>query len=406
VSRGVRALLDQCAWCRCGLAVAALMTALLTPVPVHAEPPGLRPEVMDAHKFDAEFNETLVTVPVSVKTADGVLRKAEFQLTIFRPAGAGPFPVAVFNHGRGFDRDYPSRIRGSRLVYYFLRRGIAVLVPTRVGYGGLGLKPDPEIGLRSCSEEGIELQIASVAAHNLAALAYAKTLPWADTSRVIVSGASVGGYTSIAAAARGIPGAIAVMNFAGGAGGNPKKTPGKPCGPDRITKVFAKAGETLRAPTLWVYAENDLFWGAALPRMWHDAFKRAGGVGPFVNAGVVEGEGHNVVFNGFHVWRRSADAFLAGFGFKSPMSENAPARSGYAALDDVSKLPAKAATTEQGYRSFLRSDIPRTFALAPSGAWSIRAGKPSSMQDALTACAALAKQACKAYAVDDEVVWK
>lgn len=390
---------------RCGLIAVASLPAAFSSTLARAEPPVLRPEVMDAHKFDADSNETLVTLPVKVQIADGSYRTVEFQLTVFRPVGPGPFPVALMHHGRGPDRTYPSRIRGNRLVTYFVRRGFAVLVPTRTGYGGLGSRIDPELGLRACDEISTDRQISSVAAHSLAALDYAKAQPWADMRRVIVSGGSVGGYTSVVAAARGVPGAIAVMNFAGGAGGNPKKSPNKPCNPERITKAFAKAGQTLRLPTLWVYAANDLYWGPELPKMWHAAFTKAGGRAEFVALGTIEGEGHQVVRDGFTGWRKPADAFMAKLGFNAPVTLDAPRPSDFAALDDVAKLPLQSAAAQAGYRNFLRADLPRVFVLSPGGGWAYRSGKPGGLADALALCAKGAKVACTAYAVDDAVVW-
>ena len=388
----------------CGLLALAFAFALPLGM-ARAEPPLLRPEVMDAHAFAVDYNETLVTLPVRVQIADGSYLNAEFQLTVFRPTGVGPFPLALVNHGRGPDRTYPSRVRGNRLVTYFVRRGFAVLVPTRAGYGGLGSRIDPEVGLRACDDMSIDRQISSVAAHTLAALDYAKAQPWADMSRVIVSGGSVGGYTSVVAAARGVPGALAVMNFAGGSGGNPKKSPGKPCNPERITKVFAKAGQTLRLPTLWVYAANDAYWGEALPKAWHAAFTQAGGRAEFVGLGTIEGEGHNAVGEGFAGWRKPADVFLTRLGFSAPVTLGAPKASGFAALEDAAKMPLQTAAAQAGYRNFLRADLPRVFVMSPGGAWAFRSGKPDSLSDALAHCTKGAKTACTPYAVDDAVVW-
>ena len=84
-----------------------------------------------------------------------------------------------------------------------------------------------------------------------------------------------------------------------------------------------------------------------------------------------------------------------------------PSPSGYAAIDDISKLPLITAQGLAGYQRFLRSAFPRAFAISPGGAhW---AWKGSSMDDvsqlALSRCAESAHTTCQLYANDDEVVW-
>jgi dienelactone hydrolase len=373
---------------------------------VRAEPPQTREEVMSAHRFDRDHREALITLPITVRVPDGTSRTTEFQLTHFRPAGAGPFPVAVVHHGRGLDRSYPSRQRTSPLVYYFLRRGFAVFVPTRVGYGGLGGTIDPEIGLSGCDDRGIEQQIHSVGLHTDATLAFALDQPWVDRDRIVIAGGSVGGYTSVAGGTRGVPGVVGILNFAGGVGGNPKRSPGAPCRPERVTQAFAAAARVTHVPTLWVYAENDRYWGAALPRKWFAAFVGAGGRGEFIGLPPIGSDGHFVVSDGLRHWRRPADQFLGGLGFAAPAVADSPPESGYAALEDASKLPNAGTGMRAGYERFLNADLPRAFVVGQTGQWVLRSGKANALADALERCETVMKSACKAYAVDDRVVYR
>jgi dienelactone hydrolase len=368
------------------------------------EPPNTRAEIMAAHTFDKTYREALVSLPIVVRDVSGNDHTTEFQLTYVRPAGEGPFPLAIMHHGRGPDRSYPSRRRGDRIVSYFLRRGFAVLIPTRVGYGGLGGTIDIETGLRGCDEIGIEQQISSVRSHTLASLAFARAQAWADASRVMIAGASVGGYTSIAGTTHGVPGVIGVLNFAGGSGGSPKRSPMLPCRPERIEAAMARAGRAATVPSLWVYAENDKYWGPKHPRAWHSAYANAGGKAEFLMLPPYENDGHEVG-SAVYLWRHTADAFLGSLGFKPPRTTDAPPASSFAKLDEITKLPVVGKTTVSGYERFLRTDLPRAFVLAPSGAWTYRSGQSLGLREALEQCRAVHKVECKAYAVDDDVVW-
>lgn len=360
---------------------------------------------MSAHQFLAPLRETLVTLAITVPTADGVRHATEFQLTYYRPQGDGPFPLAVFHHGRGADNSYPSRSRGGLIVEYLARRGFAVLLPTRVGYGGLGRTVDPEVGPGGCNLAAAERQIANVLAHTEAAIAFARRQPWADAGRVLIAGGSVGGYTSVVIAGRGVAGVIGVLNFAGGTGGNPKRRPATPCNPERLSQVLAAAGRGSRVATLWVYAENDKFWGPKHPRDWHRAFVAGGGNAELLMLGPLGSDGHEILVPGFPQWRPVADRFLERLGFPPPRTPDAPPATAFAALADESKVPANDNARTSGYARFLRSDLPRAFVIAPNGGWAFASGRVSSLVDALARCAAATKMTCKPYAVDDSVVW-
>jgi dienelactone hydrolase len=284
-----------------------------------AEPPTARPELMAAHTFNKELRETLFSVPVQIRTVrDKVLHNTEMQLTTYRPAGPGPFPLLIYQHGRSLERSYPSRFRAPILARHFVRRGFAVLVPTRIGYGGLGAKIDPESGGMSCSDYALDLQVDAVLTQTRAVLAFAQTLPWATPARVVLAGQSVGGYTSVVAASRGISSVSGVINLAGGAGARSKGPPGNPFCPERVTKIFSEAGKTLRLPTLWIYARNDRAWGAQHPVTWHKAFVDAGGKADFISLAEVAGDGHGEISNSVQLWRGPVDGFLSNLGFKLP----------------------------------------------------------------------------------------
>jgi hypothetical protein len=83
-----------------------------------------------------------------------------------------------------------------------------------------------------------------------------------------------------------------------------------------------------------------------------------------------------------------------------------PGATGFAAIEDIDKVPLHDDAARQAYQRFLAAGLPRAFALSPDGRfWSWKAGDFDSITPALTHCPQAAKQACKLYAVDDYVVW-
>jgi dienelactone hydrolase len=380
-----------------------LALLLLGLTATRSEPVSTRPEVLGPARLEAALNESVLTLPVTITLANGRRQTVETMLTVFRPSGAGPFPLVILSHGRNSDRTEQSRTRMLSVAAFFVRRGFAVLVPHRVGYGGF-TAIDPERGGVACSDASARQQIDAVRAHVSAALDAAQKQAWADAKRVLLVGQSVGGYTSIATAALGHSGVVGVINFAGGAGARMKAPPGKPLCPERVERVLRSAGQTLRLPTLWIYGRNDRFWGAEWPKRWHAAFRSAGGVGELVFIDNAPGDGHGAIGE-INLWRRSVDAFLKTLGVKPPAAAGAPPATAFARLDEIEKLPATSERARTGYMRFLRGDLPRAFVVGANGSWAFQNGRSNALADALAECARHAKSDCKPYAVDDAVVW-
>ena len=264
-----------------------------------------------AARAGATLNEEVVRVP----GPDGRTLVA----TWYRPAGAGPFPLIVLSHGSPFDpaaRPAMDRYRVLTPIGAFVARGYAVLVPMRRGFGatggafaeGYGTCANPDY-LRAGNEAARDI---------LAAMAYGQAQGFVRRDAVLLVGQSLGGYASIAAASRQPRGLVGVVNFAGGNGGNPAKTPGEPCRPERLSQVFAVWGASARVPVLWHYAENDHFFAPHHVRAWHSAFAKAGGIGPLVMQPPFGRDGHGVFSStdGVRVWAPAFDRFVAEFGIR------------------------------------------------------------------------------------------
>jgi dienelactone hydrolase len=367
-----------------------------------AEPSGAAPA-----QLATEINETIVKVPVTVEPLFGGARTGEMLITHFKPPGNGPFPAVLMHHGRGVDRANPGRWRYINVAQYWTRRGFAVFIPTRLGYGDTGLEPDPEF-TGPCNSKRYDVAAAAVVVQSKAGLDYASQQPWVDKNKMIVMGQSMGGFTTILTMGQKYPGVIAGINFAGGAGGDPILLRGNPCSPFMLGSLFGSAGKFNQGstPMLWIYSENDLYWGPSLPKKWFDAYTEAGGKAQFTQFPPIGADGHSLINTGFGLWRPIVDQFISSLGFATPKNANAPETSNFADLADTSKVPlVNQETKDVGYKRFLNTDVPRAFAIGPKGEWSFQSGERS-IERALERCAGSAKTDCKLYAVDDAVVWK
>ena len=258
-----------------------------------------------------------VRLPMEVE-GDAVALVAE----LLRPPGPGPFPLVIFSHGRAgtpAERAALARPLPAAQARYWLARGVAVLAPVRPGYGATGGADRENSGARWHGPVCLGApDYAATASHArdtvTAAWRWARAQPWVQTDRLLLVGQSVGGLTTMAAAALDLPGVIGAVNFAGGAGGNPHGAPGHSCRPERLATVYGAMGPLVHVPTLWLYASNDEYWGAEAPRGWFDAFAAGGSAARFVQTGPVEGGGHQLVRRGAALWQAPLDAFVAEVG--------------------------------------------------------------------------------------------
>ena len=157
---------------------------------------------------------------------------------------------------------------------------------------------------------------------------------------------------------------------------------------------------------LWLYARNDEFWGEEWPKRWHQAYVEAGGRAQLVTFGPVGTDGHRLLGQGFQKWRPVVDRYIASLGFKLPAAAPGLKASGFARLEESERVPHVAPTVRSGeYVRFLAADLPRAFAISPSGNWAWRMGRDAA-QAAIKVCQSQSQTPCALYAVDDRVVWQ
>jgi pimeloyl-ACP methyl ester carboxylesterase len=217
----------------------------------------------------------------------------------------------VINHGRpGGATDKAARENRAKVKPYdcglisfpFTSRNYVVAYPLRRGYGETG-GPDREHS-GPCNTPDY-YRSANAAADDIeAAIKFLKTLPYVAKERTIVIGQSVGGLATIALAARRREGIVAHINFAGGQGGRRKNQPNNNCSPQELVSAVGRLGRSVRGPMLWIYSENDSYFGPNLARKMHAAFTASGGAAEFRMLPPFREDGHSLFSGptGYGIW--------------------------------------------------------------------------------------------------------
>ena len=354
-----------------------------------------------------DLNEEIHRIEVTVKDLYNRTETRKIPLTVFKPHGEGPFPLVVLNHGRASTpekRAQPLRFRYEQQARYWVGKGFAVIVPTRVGYGEASGDFDPENN-GGCSAAQIEPMSMAASDQVLAAQAFAQSLKFIDTSRWWVMGQSVGGLTAVATVWRNPPGLQGGINFSGGTGGDPVARPGQSCGVKQIARLWENKARQAQTDMLWLYWENDLFWGPQAPRDWHRAWTQGGGRAQFHQLPAVGHDGHAGFTSDMDHWVPLVDAYLAKAGYTQPALPPIPEASGFAEVTDLTQVPISADAVQKIYTRFLNSPLPRAFAIGPNGAVGYAFGDWA-VGRALGFCQARRGASCKLYAVDHQVVWR
>ncbi len=225
-------------------------------------------------------------IPSPVK---GVLMRA----VLFRPKGDGPFPLALVNHGSSEDARERKRQRLAEFPYltrWLVERGYAVLLPQRPGHGATGGKYIESQGW--CGGPDYIAAARGTALSIAAAYRYMHEQDFIAASGTVVVGNSAGGWGGLAFAGDAPRGLSGVVNFVGGRGGRDQNRANNNCAPDRLVEAAGVLGAANKVPTLWLYAENDTFFGPELSRRMAEAFAAKGGRVEYHLLPPVRGDGH------------------------------------------------------------------------------------------------------------------
>jgi dienelactone hydrolase len=208
-------------------------------------------------------------------------RSVLMRTVMFRPSGAGPFPLVVINHGSVQNED--KRTEFQQPVFraaseWFVQRGYAVAVPQRPGHGETG-GPYLESNTRAggCANADYRASGLATADSIQAAIDYLVQQPFVKKTDVIVVGQSAGGWGSLALASRNPRNVKAIINFAGGRGGRVGDRPNNNCASDKLIDVARSFGASARIPVLSIYTENDTYFAPSISKPLNEAFRMAGG---------------------------------------------------------------------------------------------------------------------------------
>ena len=234
--------------------------------------------------------------------------------TVLRPEGPGPFGAVVLNHGvsasaRERARESSDLLIGAAAV--FARRGYAVVMPLRRGFGETGgpMAEDPG----SCANPDYMRAEQNAADDVMAAYQYARNLPYVDGSRMILAGQSAGAMVALFTAGMRQPeGLTAVLGFAAGRGGDPVSSPGVPCAVEPVAQVLDRLGKTVKVPVLLHYAENDHFFNPATSKLWYERFVAGGAEAEYVLQPAFGTDGHYLFGStlGVRYWLPTVERFL------------------------------------------------------------------------------------------------
>jgi carboxymethylenebutenolidase len=232
---------------------------------------------------------------------------------VWHPAGRGPFPAVLFNHGSYGAGDPLTADEPAAVGPVFARHGYVFLFLCRQGIGlsaGQGIA-DGDLMDRAFAANGEagrnRVQLALLEGDELAeagaALARLRALPDVDPDRVAVAGHSFGGILTLLLVARDST-LRAAVDFAGGAhswGLSPKLR----------ARLREAVGRT-RVPVFFIHAANDY---STAPGTALAAEMRRRGRPHRLTIYPAEGhtarEGHNFVYRSTTTWEPAVFGFLA-----------------------------------------------------------------------------------------------
>lgn len=252
--------------------------------------------------------------PQTVEISSGNLRLKAF---LWRPKGAGPFPVVLFNHGSGgADAQHTAGLTmteaAERLGPLFVKHGYAFLYLLRRGHG-LSADQGPfiqDLLQREEAAHGKEvrqhLQFILLTTDHLddvtAALSFLKSVPGIDSHRIAVAGHSFGGQLTLLAAERDTT-VRAAVTFAAAAGSWERS-------PEFRQRLLTAVRKT-SAPIMLIHAENDFSTAAGralaaeLERLHKPHLLKI-----YPPVGQSTDEGHNLLYLAIPQWEPDVFRFL------------------------------------------------------------------------------------------------
>lgn len=222
---------------------------------------------------------------------------------IHQPEGKGLFPAIVMNHG---SEQFPKSGRG--IVEPYVEQGYVVFFPHRRGQGGSSSQSDYIMDVINCEpaatrdEKFVERQEAHLE-DTIAAIAYLKQIPYVDTSRIFMVGASFGGIQTVLATERqlGIKASVAFAPAAMAWGSLPL-----------LRSRLIQAVRSATVPIMLIQAENDYDLTPTKRMAWElDRANKPHKLLIFPAFGTTPADGHSFSVLGDRIWGDEVFSFLA-----------------------------------------------------------------------------------------------
>jgi len=243
--------------------------------------------------------------------------KAHLRAILWKPAGRGPFPAVLFNHGSGRTREELQRLgpyekQSELLGPVFARHGYMCLFLFRRGVGLSAEQGESvidsmnrELGARGqAGRDAVQLELLETRElHDAqAALAYLRARPQVDSTRIALVGHSFGGSLTMLMAER--EPAIRALIIFSAAGYSWDRSP------DLRKRLIASLPH-IRAPVFFIHAANDfsLNSGKAMDRRLAELGKPHR-LKIYPPVGATAEDGHAFALIGIRIWESDVFAFL------------------------------------------------------------------------------------------------
>lgn len=238
------------------------------------------------------------------------------EVVIYKPAGNGPFPALMFNHGSTGSGDNPvlftSTYTSASLARYFTDKGWLVAFPQRRGRGKSdGLYDEGFETNRSrysCDAQlslpGLERALTDLDA----TYSYLATRPDVDSKRLLIGGQSRGGIAASVYAGTRPAQFAGVVNFVGG------WVSDRCSSAAAVNTVSFRRAAAFASPMLWLYGENDPFYRITHSKSNFEAFTQAGGKGSFKVFDAGSGRNGHGIISQSDLWRSAMDDYLKQLG--------------------------------------------------------------------------------------------
>jgi len=220
---------------------------------------------------------------------------------LVKPEGSGPFPVVIWNHGSGKQLDDEGNAYTfGKVPSFYVSHGFVVVFPFR---HESGVSPDYSGTHATQVKAMTPVEMLDVRLEDvIAAVEYVKKLPYIDTSRMAMSGLSVGGIETVLASEKGL-GMKCFVPFAPGAMSW--------ANPELRTREIA-AIKAAKAPVFLLQARNDFSLGPS--EVLGAILKQKGSPNQskvYPDYGVSHEDGHrNFALAGCDIWGADVLQFL------------------------------------------------------------------------------------------------